>query len=175
MAAIQAFASFHFLTSRSSLLYLLTLLCRRQCDPKNPPCEDSKVHKWCHDEDLCSKCKKKGLCCTDVCDFYHCDKNLPPCSGHCFDNIDNCQELVQCPLGCGTDCGNLATAGCHKCCRDKHPALGASKNACENSDVKYNTYSGKKCFSKCACKACLERGGGLCCNASCNPQVGGEN
>ena len=45
VAATQAFASFHFLTSRSSLLYLLTLLCRRrrrrQCDPKNPPCEDS--------------------------------------------------------------------------------------------------------------------------------------
>ena len=49
------------------------------------------------------------------------------------------------------------------------------KNACKNSDVKYNTYSGKKCFSKCACDACQERGGGLCCNASCNPQVGGEN
>ena len=61
VAAIQAFASFHFLTSRSSLLYLLTLLCRHQCDPKNPPCEDSRVHKWCYDEDLCSKCKKKGL------------------------------------------------------------------------------------------------------------------
>ena len=126
VAAIQAFAIFHFLTSRSSLLYLLILLRRRQCDPKNPPCDDSQVHKWCHDEDLCNKCKKKGLCCTDVCDFYHCDKNLPPCSGPCFDNIDNCQELVQCPLGCGTGCAQEATVGCHKCCRDKHPALGAS-------------------------------------------------
>ena len=30
------------------------------------------------------------------------------------------------PLGCGTRCAHEATAGCHKCCRDKHPAFGAS-------------------------------------------------
>ena len=102
------------------------LLCRRQCDPKNPPCADSQIHKWCYDKDLCKKCKKKGECCTEVCDFYHCDKDLPPCEGACFANIDNCQEEVQCPLGCGTRCAHEATAGCHKCCRDKHPAFGAS-------------------------------------------------
>ena len=47
------------------------------------------------------------------------------------------------------------------------------KNACKNSDVKWDTYSGEKCFSKCACNACKKRGGGVCCAASCNFQVNG--
>ena len=44
-------------------------------------------------------------------------------------------------------------------------------NACANSDVKWDTYSGEECYSRCACQACEERGGGVCCAASCNPQV----
>ena len=39
--------------------------------------EDSKVHKGCYDEDLCSKCKKKGMCCIDVCGIFYCDKSSP--------------------------------------------------------------------------------------------------
>ena len=108
-----------------------------QCDPENPPCADGQVHKWCYDKDLCKKCKKKGECCTEVCGFYHCDKDLPPCEGPCFANIDDCQEEVQCPLGCGTGCAQEGTAACHSCCRDKHPAFGASckvdvRQSCKN-------------------------------------------
>ena len=104
-----------------------------QCDPENPPCADGQVHKYCYDKKLCKKCKKhkkKGDC-------YHCDKNLPPCEGPCFANIDDCQEEVQCPLGCGTGCAQEGTAQCHKCCLDKHPAFGASckvdvRQSCKN-------------------------------------------
>ena len=48
------------------------------------------------------------------------------------------------------------------------------KNACKHSDVKFNTYSGEECFSRCACEACKKRGGGVCCAPGCNPQVSGE-
>lgn len=44
-------------------------------------------------------------------------------------------------------------------------------NSCANSEVKFDTYSGEECYSRCACQACRERGGGVCCDASCNPQV----
>eukprot|EP00563_Minutocellus_polymorphus_P020781 CAMPEP_0197719518 /NCGR_PEP_ID=MMETSP1434-20131217/3241_1 /TAXON_ID=265543 /ORGANISM="Minutocellus polymorphus, Strain CCMP3303" /LENGTH=202 /DNA_ID=CAMNT_0043304271 /DNA_START=28 /DNA_END=636 /DNA_ORIENTATION=- len=121
--------------------------CNPQCNPDNPPCEDSQVHKYCYDKDLCKKCTKKGLCCTDVCDFHHCNKDLPPCEGPCFDNIDDCQAEVQCPLGCGTGCAQEGTALCHKCCRDKHPAFSAScevdvRQSCKNEcNQVYNTLS----------------------------------
>jgi hypothetical protein len=44
-------------------------------------------------------------------------------------------------------------------------------NACANSDTEWNTFAGEKCYSRCACEACQERGGGVCCVASCNPNV----
>ena len=44
-------------------------------------------------------------------------------------------------------------------------------NACANSDTDFDTYSGEDCYSRCACQACRERGGGVCCAASCNPQA----
>jgi hypothetical protein len=128
----------HLSHQLSLLSFACAFICAMlfQCDPNNPPCADS-IHKFCYDKKLCKTCKKKGLCCVEVCDFHHCNKKLPPCDGPCFENIDDCQEDVQCLLGCGgTDCANLATQSCHECCSAKHTAPGSSckdyRQSCKN-------------------------------------------